>query len=225
MFRISYFEFRIFDVVCSLDSNCRHDTLKKRSIFFISRQFFYPANLKDYFPFLIFCLFRPFYFINTLSQTNSPVWSVVFFSINFSLALFIWALENLFETPQKKVLLQALSEVIFFFIPGLIGFLLLAAFLHVISVIFGSRAKFSQTLSVMGLSSFGLIMVFIPSLSAIGLLFWCALMVMSFQKIHQYKAIFAVLIVASPFFILTALMLVTGFLKLPFEISTLSQYL
>jgi hypothetical protein len=150
---------------------------------------------------------------------------VIFFSINFSLALLIWALENLFETPQKKVLLQALSEVIFFFIPGMVGFLLLVALLHVISVLFGSRSKFSQTLSVMGLSSFGLIAVFIPSLSAIGLLIWCTLVVFSFQQIHQYKAVFAVLIVAIPFLVLTALMLATGFLKLPFETLTLSKFL
>lgn len=172
---------------------------------------------------MIFSLFRPFYLVNILSQTKSPIWGIIFFLLNFSLALMIWALENLLETPQKKVFIQAMSENVFFLPGAFVGFLILALILYVLSIIFGGKSSFSQTLSVMGLSSYPLILIFIPAASALVLIWWSALLVFSFQKINHYKFRFAVISVVFPLLILAALMMAVGFLKLPFDILQLSK--
>lgn len=163
--------------------------------------------------------------MNTVAQTKTPVWGTVFFLFNFSLALIIWALENLSETPQKKVFIQAMSENIFFLPGALGGFMGFGMIMYFLSVLLGGRSSFSQTLSVMGLSSFPLILIFIPSVSAIALFWWCALLVFCFQKINHYKFRFAVISVALPFLVLGAFMMTIGFIKLPFEILAFLQYL
>lgn len=160
---------------------------------------------------------QPFRFVKILSQTNSPFWSLIFFSINFCLALLVWALENIFESPQGKVFMQIFSEMLFFFPFALVGFIVFAFILYFLSVVLGGKSSFAQTLSIMGLSSYPLILLFVPILTPLSLIWWCFVLVFGFQKIHQYKFLYAIISVVVPFLLIAAIMLAVGFLKLPID--------
>jgi hypothetical protein len=127
----------------------------------------------------------------------------------------IWALENLLETPQRKVFFQIFSEMLFFIPGALIGLILFSLGLYLLSVILGGKASFSHTFSTMGFSSFPLIVLFVPYLSPIALIWWCFLLVFAFKKIHGYRFSFAIISVVGPFLVIGAFMLATGFIKMP----------
>jgi hypothetical protein len=131
------------------------------------------------------------------------------------LALAIWTLENIIEAPQKKVFLQIFSEMLFFFPAAFIGFLFFTIALHLFAILLGGKGSFSRTLSGMGLSSYPIILLFIPFLAPLALLWWSILLVLVFQQIHRYQMTYAVICVVCPFLMISAFMFATGFIKLP----------
>lgn len=127
-------------------------------------------------------------------------------------------MEKIIEAPQKKVFLQIFSEMLFFFPFALIVILLLSTLLYFFSVVLGGKGSFAQSLSVIGLSSYPIIFLFVPWLSPLVLIWWTIVLVLSFQKIHRYRMTYAVICIFFPFLIITSFMFATGFIKLPFEV-------
>jgi hypothetical protein len=107
--------------------------------------------------------------------------------------------------------------MLFFFPFALVGFIVFAFILYFLSVVLGGKSSFAQTLSIMGLSSYPLILLFVPILTPLSLIWWCFVLVFGFQKIHQYKFLYAIISVVVPFLLIAAIMLAVGFLKLPID--------
>jgi hypothetical protein len=113
--------------------------------------------------------------------------------------------------------MQIFSEMLFFFPFALVGFIVFAFLLYFLSVILGGKSSFSQTLSIMGLSSYPLILLFVPLLTPLSLIWWCFILVFGFQKVHQYKFTYAIISVVLPFLLIASVMMTIGFLKLPID--------
>jgi hypothetical protein len=107
-----------------------------------------------------------------LQKTNSPVLATGFLALNLIFATLILIIENLTETPEKRVFMQILKELIFLFPLLLVIFLLLGGSFYVLSVVAGGKSSFRQTISVLGFSSFPLIGLFLPMVSSFLLLWW-----------------------------------------------------
>jgi hypothetical protein len=75
----------------------------------------------------------------------------------------------------------------------------------------------------MGLSSYPLILLFIPMLSTLTLIWWCFILVFSFQKVHKYSFSLAIISTVLPFLVIAALMLATGFLKFPTDLGKIGS--
>lgn len=130
------------------------------------------------------------------------------------MAVSVFILERWLENQKQQVFIQAASESLFFY-PAAIGvFLGLALFMYFLSLILGAKGAFSKTLSVMGLSSYPLMFLFIPVLAPLGFIWWGCWLILTFHKIHSYKYRYAAISVAFPLLLLVILMLIVGFLDL-----------
>jgi hypothetical protein len=136
--------------------------------------------------------------------------------INFSLAISVFILERWLENQKQQVVFQAASESLFFY-PAAIGvFVGLALLMYFLSLLLGGKGAFSKTLSVMGLSSFPLMFLFVPALAPLGIAWWGGLLILTFKQVHSYKYRYASLSVAFPLLLLIILMMIVGFFNLSF---------
>lgn len=181
--------------------------------------------MKHFIPFFLYSLFRPVYFIHLLSETNSPFWGTIFFLINFTFALGGLLIRTYLQNSNPSILFQSFSEIIFFYPLALVGFLFFSFILYILSVLLGGKTSFGQSLSAMGLSSFPLIVFFLPYLALLGIFVWATYLVFSFYKIYHYKFHLAVIGVVVPFLVVAAFMIAVGLLNLAPVMSTISSWL
>ena len=160
-----------------------------------------------------------------LSECYSFFWGLIFFLLNFTVVLSFLLITIYLQTGNNTVVYQTFSELIFFYPLALVSFLILAISLYICSVFLGGKAPFGQTVSVMGLSSFPLLFIFISYFSLPSLIIWGFFLAFSFQKIHHYSLQRSVLSIIFPFLVIIAFMLAMGLLNISFLEATISSFI
>jgi hypothetical protein len=159
-----------------------------------------------------------------ISQINSTVTSLVFYTVNFSLgvlALIIW---RYIQTKDGSVFFQTISEMIIVLPVAILGLIFFSLILYILAVIFGGRAGFVQSLSVVGFSSVPIIFIFIPNWNLLAFSFWIYLLILSFKNIHKYKQRLAFINIVFPFLIVFIFMIVVGLFNFSSIISRIQNF-
>ena len=165
------------------------------------------------------------YLVKTIALSNTAFIGVSFFLINFTLALGFLLWDSFASSSGKKMIWQILFEFLFYYPVALVGFLLLALVLYFLSLVFGGKGYLKQTLSLLGLSSFPIIFLFAPLISALAIIYWSILLIFILQKVFRYRLHSAVISVLIPFSVLFVLLYVAGLLNINPLLTTISSLL
>lgn len=181
----------------------------------VKKKFKSYLTFKRYFSLLKSSFLRPSEVINSLEKFQKIEEALFFFGVNVVLGLFLRILLDISKYQKINFLFSGIVEGLLSLPIFYLGLFILTFFLFLIAKLLRGKGDFISCLKAVCLSSAPLILYGIPLALPLTMIFVVRLLIMNFQKIHNYSLAKVIFNVVFPFLMFILVSLSLGLLVLP----------